>query len=322
MKKIKNILKKPLENPDEINDPPRPFMEHLVALRTCILHSACAWAICALLAGIFSQNIMEVLLKPASTHLEAGKVQMRSSVEEAKTQAVEERKQDSANKEDASKTSAEVKDADSSKKVSPKNAEGEESVEGFRIATLSMTGGFNLIMTIAMWGGLVFGFPFILFNLLKFIFPALTNREKFYIMFFIGAGSTCFLAGISMAYFQLAPKAITFFLKISQWMQVQSEVILVEDYVPLILKLVLAFGLVFQIPLVLFILGWMGVISSDTLKSFRRFAIVIAFFLGMVLTPPDPMSQLIMAIPLCLFYELCIWGVKAKEVLSSKSSKA
>ena len=89
-----------------------------------------------------------------------------------------------------------------------------------------------------------------------------------------------------------------------------------------ILKLVLAFGLVFQIPLVLFILGWMGVITSETLISFRRFAIVIAFFLGMVLTPPDPMSQLIMAIPLCLFYELCIWGVKAKEVISAKSNKA
>jgi sec-independent protein translocase protein TatC len=316
MKKIKNILKKPLENPDEINDPPRPFMEHLIALRTCILHSALSWAICALLAGIFSQDIMEVLLKPASSHLEAGKVQMRISAEDTKAEG-KEVKAPEASKE-APKAS--VKEASENKESSKEGSS--EDVEGFRIATLSMTGGFNLIMTIAMWGGLVFGFPFILFNLLKFIFPALTNREKLYIMFFIGAGSACFLAGVSMAYFQLAPKAITFFFKISQWMQVQSEVILVEDYVPLILKLVLAFGLVFQIPLVLFILGWMGVITSETLISFRRFAIVIAFFLGMVLTPPDPMSQLLMAVPLCLFYELCIWGVKAKEVISAKSNKA
>jgi Tat protein translocase TatC len=291
----------------------------LIALRTCILHSALSWAICALLAGIFSQNIMEVLLKPASSHLEAGKVQMRVSSGESKATAVESPKveEKSVKAAEGEKTVAKKEVKESAEKKSTS-----EDVEGFRIATLSMTGGFNLIMTIAMWGGLVFGFPFILFNLLKFVFPALTNREKLYIMFFIAAGSVCFLAGVSMAYFHLAPKAITFFFKISQWMQVQSEVILVEDYVPLILKLVLAFGLVFQIPLILFILGWMGVITSETLISFRRFAIVIAFFLGMVLTPPDPMSQLLMALPLCLFYELCIWGVKAKEVISAKNSKS
>ena len=313
MKKIKNLLKKPLENPDEINDPPRPFMEHLLALRTCILHSALAWALCALLAGIFSQNIMKVLLEPASSHLEAGRVQMRMNADSEKPSAVARENKSAAE---------EAKPAEKITSAKNKPDTEKEEVDGFRIATLSMTGGFNLIMTIAMWGGLVFGFPFILFNLLKFIFPALTNREKTYIMFFIGAGSLCFLAGVSMAYFQLAPKAITFFFKISQWMQVESEVILVEDYVPLILKLVLAFGLVFQIPLVLFILGWMGVITSDTLKSFRRFAIVIAFFLGMVLTPPDPMSQLIMAVPLCLFYELCIWGVKAREMVAGSKEKS
>ena len=307
MSKIKNILK----NPDEINDPPRPVMEHIVALRTCILHSVAAWVVCAILSGIFSQNIMNALLHPASDHLEKGRVQMRSQQEEKKS--VQEVKVESA---PAPKVE-EKKDV----KVEENKAESEANEkDGFRIATLSMTGGFNLIMTIAMWGGLVFGFPFILFCLLRFIFPALTNREKTYIMFFLITGSVCFFAGAAMAYFQLAPKAIDFFYMISKWMGVESEVILVEDYVPLILKLVLAFGMVFQVPLILFILGWMGVISSESLRSFRRFAIVIAFVLGMILTPPDPMSQFLMALPLCLFYELCIWGVWMKERISSKKS--
>ena len=80
-------------------------------------------------------------------------------------------------------------------------------------------------------------------------------------------------------------------------------------------------GLVFQVPLLLFVLGWLGVISSDSLRRWRRFAIVLAFFLGMVLTPPDPMSQFLMAFPLVVLYELCIWGVKLKEVVSSPAAR-
>jgi sec-independent protein translocase protein TatC len=76
--------------------------------------------------------------------------------------------------------------------------------------------------------------------------------------------------------------------------------------------------MVFQVPLILFVLGWLGVITSEMLRKYRRFAIVLAFVLGMVLTPPDPMSQILMAVPLCLMYELCVWGVWAKERLGIK----
>ena len=86
------------------------------------------------------------------------------------------------------------------------------------------------------------------------------------------------------------------------------------------LRTIIAFGLVFQIPLLLFVLGWLGVVTSDTLRSFRKFAIVIAFFLGMALTPPDPMSQIMMALPLCLFYEMSVWGVWLKEKLDFTAS--
>ena len=105
---------------------------------------------------------------------------------------------------------------------------------------------------------------------------------------------------------------------VNGWLGLSVTKIQIENYVPLILKLVLAFGLVFQIPLILFVLGWLGVISSDTLRSWRRFAIVLSFFLGMVLTPPDPMSQILMATPLIVLYELSIWGVYFKEVCSGE----
>ena len=124
--------------------------------------------------------------------------------------------------------------------------------------------------------------------------------------------------GVSFAYGQLAPNVVRFFDVVNSWVGLSVTEVQIENFVPLVLKLVLAFGLVFQIPLLLFVLGWLGVISSDSLRSWRRFAIVLAFVLGMVLTPPDPMSQLLMAIPLILLYEISIWGVYFKEVCSGE----
>ena len=151
-----------------------------------------------------------------------------------------------------------------------------------------------------------------------FIFPALTKREKFAILFFLFAGTLFFGVGVSFAFGQLAPNVVRFFDAVNEWVGLSVTQVQVEDYVPLILKLILAFGLVFQIPLVMFVLGWLGVISSETLRKWRKFAIVFAFVLGMVLTPPDPMSQMLMALPLCILYEISVWAVWLKEVCTGE----
>lgn len=253
-----------LKNPDEYNDPPRPFFEHIVALRSCLIQAVLAWTLCCVVVGCFSPFVMKWLQAPADALVEAGKI---------------------------------------------------------KIVSLNITGGFSQIMSIAMWGGTALSFPFVMYFILRFVFPALTKREKAAILFFLLCGTVLFGIGAVFAYGQLAPNVVHFFDVVNHWLGLSVTEIQVENYVPLILKLVLAFGLVFQVPLLLFVLGWLGVISSDALRRWRRFAIVLAFFLGMVLTPPDPMSQVLMAVPLVVLYELSIWGVRFKELCAGDAQK-
>lgn len=253
-----------LKNPDEYNDPPRPFLEHIVALRACLINAVIAWALSCLVVGIFSPHVLGWLKSPAEALMKAGKIE---------------------------------------------------------IVSLNITGGFSQIMSIAMWGGTALSFPFVMYFILRFIFPALTKREKAAILFFLLAGAGLFGVGVCFAYGQLAPNVVRFFDVVNHWVGLSVTQVQIENYVPLILKLVLAFGLVFQVPLLLFVLGWLGVITSEQLRAWRRFAIVFAFFLGMVLTPPDPMSQMLMAGPLVFLYELSIWGVRLKEICTGEGAK-
>ena len=159
------------------------------------------------------------------------------------------------------------------------------------ICALDLTSGFSTMMSIAVWGGSVLAFPFIVFALLRFIFPALTAKEKFILLSVLVTGSALFLVGSALAYAKTLPLVVGAFREMNEWMGLGTSAIRIEGYIAIVMKTIIAFGLVFQLPLVIFVLGWFGAVTSKGLREKRRAAIVVSFVLAMFLTPPDPMSR-------------------------------
>jgi len=116
-----------------------------------------------------------------------------------------------------------------------------------------------------------------------------------------------------MGYFVTMPVALRMMFRINAWMRVSCEFVELSDYVSFVLRLLIAFGLAFELPVVVVVLGSIGVVSSDQLRAKRRHVIVGLLIAAMLLTPPDPLTQILMAGPLVLLYELCIWVVWFRE---------
>ena len=248
-----------IKNPDERNDPPKPLMEHLLALRDTLISATLAWYICVVLAACFANYISDWIKAP-------------------------------------------------------------DIVQGRLMQVKGPADGIYLVIEIAFWTGTALSFPFLVVSALRFVFPALTNREKYFILSVLCVGTLLFISGVYLAYTQTIPSMLSVFDAVNEWMNVETENYFAHEYVTLVLKLLFAFGIVFQVPLIIFMLGWFGIISSKTLREKRRIAIVLAFVLSMFLTPPDALSQIIMAVPLCLLYEVASWLVWLKEKASSDNS--
>tara|TARA_B100001250_G_scaffold403357_1_gene417780 strand:- start:263 stop:1036 length:774 start_codon:yes stop_codon:yes gene_type:complete len=159
--------------------------------------------------------------------------------------------------------------------------------------------------------------PFILMQIWKFIAPGLYKDEKTAIMPYLIITPILFLLGGMLVYYLIMPLAIKFFLSfesagLNTNLPIQLEA-KVNEYLSLVMKLIFAFGLSFQLPVVLSLLARIGVIDSKFLKDRRKYVVVIIFAAAALLTPPDPITQLGLAIPLLILYELSIFSVKIIE---------
>ena len=170
---------------------------------------------------------------------------------------------------------------------------------------------------LAMFGGLVIAFPIIAAQIYKFVAPGLYKNERSAFLPFLIASPILFLMGAALVYFFFTPMVMWFFLSMQQSGgdgQVQISLLpKVSEYLSLIMTLIFSFGLVFQLPVVTSLMARVGLLTSQGLKEKRKWAIVIAFIVAAVLTPPDPISQISLAIPTILLYEISIWTARLIE---------
>ena len=192
-----------------------------------------------------------------------------------------------------------------------------EGEEGRRLIFTALHETFFTYLKVALFASLFLSLPYILTQIWIFIAPGLYKNEKMVVIPYLIATPLLFLLGSALVYYLIMPLAIKFFLSFESiggngTLPIQLEA-KVNEYLSLIMRLIFAFGLSFQLPVLLTLLARVGFVSSDTLKKIRKFVIVGVFAVAAILTPPDPISQIGLGIPVLLLYELSILAVQFIE---------
>ncbi|HMN47769.1 MAG TPA: twin-arginine translocase subunit TatC [Ignavibacteriaceae bacterium] len=176
---------------------------------------------------------------------------------------------------------------------------------GADLQNLKPFGQLFLYMQVAIMVGLVISIPNIFYQFWKFISPALHKRERKYILWIVIFSSLCFLIGIAFAYFVMLPLALKFAAQFGST-AIKNQ-FAIDEYMSIIISVMLAAGLVFELPMISFFLSKLGILKPSFMRKFRKHAIVIIMIAAAILTPgTDPVSQIILAVPLVILYEISI----------------
>ena len=176
---------------------------------------------------------------------------------------------------------------------------------GLHLQNLKPFGQLMLYFEVAMVGGLILSLPNVFYQLWKFISPALRKNERRYISAIVAFSTLCFLLGIVFAYFIMLPYSLKF---VSQFGSKNiTNDFAIDEYMTIILSIMLGAGLVFELPMISFFLTKLGILTPQFMRKYRRHAIVIIFIAAAFLSPgTDPVSQIILAVPLIVLYEISI----------------
>jgi len=176
-------------------------------------------------------------------------------------------------------------------------------------------GQFGVFFNIILIGGIILSFPYIFWQFWQFVKPGLTQKEIIGSRGVIFWVSFLFFLGVLFGYFVIAPYSVNFFAKFSIDPSIENRWT-ISSYFNTLVPIILAAGLAFQLPLVIYFLSRIGVVSVSFLRRNRRYAILIIFILASMITPPDIISPIVCALPLVLLYEISIWlsvGVEKKQ---------
>jgi sec-independent protein translocase protein TatC len=180
--------------------------------------------------------------------------------------------------------------------------------ENSKLTMLKITEGFVTELKMSFYAAIFFSMPYILYQIWKFIAPGLYTHEKKYTSMFVIFASILFFIGATFAYYVVFPFGFKFFLK-----YVNDNVVATLSigwYLSFFIQFIIAFGSIFELPIFILFLSKLGIVTPEMLKKYRRYAIVIIFIVAAILTPPDAVSQIMMAVPLLLLYEISIYVAK------------
>ena len=176
----------------------------------------------------------------------------------------------------------------------------------FIIQNTSMEGQVNMFIWTCITAGFILAFPFILWELWKFISPALYEKERKNVRVFIFVASILFFLGVLFGYYVIVPMSINFCATFSISKMVQNQ-FTIDSYISMIKTSVIASGLFFELPVIIYFLTKLGLVTPTFLRKYRKYSVVIVLLISAIVTPPDVVSQIIVAIPMLLIYEASIF---------------
>jgi sec-independent protein translocase protein TatC len=278
----------------EIEGSRAPLMEHLVELRSRLIYALIALALGFIVCFIFANQLVDFLIHPYE--VAKGLVAQQKAGHHGPFDMI----------------------------LTLIGVLPMPPTEVAKLVTFAPLEGFFVKVKVAMIAGLGLAFPVIGYQLYRFVSPGLYKRERSAFLPFLVASPFLFVLGASLVYFVMMPFVMWFSLNqqiVGPGLTVELQ-LRVEDYLKLVTALILAFGLCFQLPVILALLGMAGIVSSQALISGRRFAIVGVTAVAAVITPPDPISMISLIIPIILLYEASIIVVKLIELRRGKDDAA
>ncbi len=174
------------------------------------------------------------------------------------------------------------------------------------LQVLKITSMFTVKLSVALFGGIILGLPVILYQFWRFISPAFEDKYGVAVIFTVLFSSAFFLLGMSFAYFVIIPFSLAFFTSLTAETIDVAYNFTLEGYLMYMLWLIFGCGLLFQLPVISIFFTKIGILTPAFLREYRKFAVVVFLILGAVLTPPDPVSQILIVVPLIILYEFSI----------------
>jgi sec-independent protein translocase protein TatC len=305
------------EEEEQEGGPVKPFLEHLEDLRWTLIKSASTLAVAFVICLLAGNYVVEILKRP----LAHGKIKYPAHVQVVRLMVGTNRL------------------GEFQLPIGPQTASafGTNRIESFQLVPIAtetnlMLGlrreagsasadtqleiplvnfgpasAFVVATKVAFYGGMVLAAPFIFYFVGQFVFPALKLREKKYAYRGLLFGGGLFAGGVAFCYFALMPIALVASVQFSQWLGFAVNQWRAEDYISFVCKFMLGMGLGFELPVVVLTLVKIGILNYKMLSKGRRYVIVICLVLGAVLTTPEVVTQVLMAVPLYVLYEITVW---------------